>query len=267
MPDKLKKIVKKVVNRKYWGFLNRLAHPMGTRVTFFQKSKLVKQYNSMPHRTSFQYDRKHERLIDESKHDAGNCGAYYWQDLWAATKIIKRKPEVHYDIGSRIDGFVAHLQAARQKTVLIDIRQMESKMPFVTFVQADATSLEELGDETVDSISALCSLEHFGLGRYGDKIDPDACFKAMNAIQRVLKKGGHAYIAVPIGAEHLEFNAHRIFFAQTIVDEFDQMELVDFQANNLDKNMNLEITPQIHQFDNEWNNGGGRFGLFEFVKK
>lgn len=45
------------------------------------------------------------------------------------------------------------------------------------------------------------------------------------------------------------------------------MDLVDFQANTLGKNMQLEDHPDIHQFDNEWMNGANRFGLFEFVKK
>ena len=262
-----KKTVKKLVKREYWGKLYKIIHSENMFEKHSKRKKAIKSYEMMPHRESFDYNKEYAYFIDESKQNAGSCGAYYWQDLWAATKIIKNKPVVHFDIGSRIDGFVAHLQAFGQQVVLIDIRKMESHLPYVSFIQADATSLYGIADESVESISALCSLEHFGLGRYGDEIDPDACFKAMKSIQRVLKKGGHAYIAVPIGAEHLEFNIHRIFFAQTIVDEFDQMELIDFQVNNLSVDMELEKNPSIHQFDNEWENGGARFGLFEFVKK
>src|SRR5262245_51188927 len=36
-------------------------------------------------------------------------GHYFYMDLWAARKIFKAAPSRHVDIGSRIDGFVAHL--------------------------------------------------------------------------------------------------------------------------------------------------------------
>lgn len=45
----------------------------------------------------------------------------------------------------------------------------------------------------------MCSLEHFGLGRYGEPIDPDAYFKCSAQIQKKLIRGGKLYIFVPIG--------------------------------------------------------------------
>lgn len=144
---------------------------------------------------------------------------------------------------------------------------MKNILPYVDFIQADATNLEGIPDGSINSISALCSLEHFGLGRYGDSVDPEACFKAFKAMQRVLGKGGHCYVAVPIGKEHIEFNAHRIFYAQTIIDEFSDCKLIDFSCNTLNRNMKLIHVRNIHQFDEEVNNRGNRFGLFEFIKR
>lgn len=227
---------------------------------------LVK-YNKLNQRSSFAYSRKYRWYIDESHESAGTVGVYYWQDLWAATKIIENGPTVHYDIGSRLDGFIAHLQAAKIQTNMIDIRPLNNTLPYVGFTRADATGLDGIPDESVDSISALCSLEHFGLGRYGDPIDPEACFKAIRAIQRVLKTGGHCYISVPIGKEHVEFNAHRIFYAKTVVEEFSECRLKEFCCNTLGPDMKLVHVGDIHRFDEEMNNRGGRFGLFEFIKK
>lgn len=227
----------------------------------------LSEYCKLNTRENFSYRRKTRWFIDESGESAGKTGAYYWQDLWAAEKIIKRRPTLHYDIGSRIDGFIAHLQAAKIKTSLIDIRPMKNRLPYVGFTQADATSLEGISDNSIESLSALCSLEHFGLGRYGDHIDPEACFKAFAAIQRVLKPGGHCYISVPIGKEHVEFNAHRVFYAQTVIDAFSACDLVELQCNTLEQEMQLMSLKDIHHFDKEMNNRGGRFGLFEFVKR
>ena len=53
-------------------------------------------------------------------------GHYFHQDLWAAQRIHANQPRKHVDIGSRIDGFVAHVAAFREIEI-IDIRPLESK--------------------------------------------------------------------------------------------------------------------------------------------
>ena len=219
------------------------------------------KYNLLNSRTTFCYLKENEYLVSRDMgKEAGALGSYFWQDLWAAKHIFKAKPNVHFDIGSRIDGFIAHLLSYNQRVKQIDIRPLESGIEGLEFVRADATLLEDIPDDSIESLSALCSLEHFGLGRYGDDIDPDACFKCFKAIQRKLMDGGVAYISVPIsGNEHLEFNAHRVFNPKTIIDEFDELKLVEFSAAEGDK---FYESVDIHAFDNYKNNGGKLFGLF-----
>lgn len=74
--------------------------------------------------------------------------------------------------------------------VLIDVRPLEKDIPNVTYMCMDATGLEGFQDESIDSISSLCALEHFGLGRYGDMVNPEGYFEAFATIQRVLRGGG-----------------------------------------------------------------------------
>ncbi len=207
---------------------------------------------------------KDYRCLRDWNQDAGTTSVYFWQDLWAARLIAQNNPIKHYDIGSRIDGFVANLVSFRDSIVLIDVRPLDTKIPGVDFLQADATSLDGIADGSVESISALCSLEHFGLGRYGDPIDPEAWHKAMRSIVRVLAPGGHAYIAVPIGWEHLEYNAHRIFYPTTIVKAFDPLSLIEFSVATGD---GIESNVKIKKYDEERYNRGARFGLFHFRKK
>ena len=132
-------------------------------------------------------------------------------------------------------------------------------MAGIDFVQADATNLDGIEDNSVESLSALCSLEHFGLGRYGDPIDPEACFKAFQAIQRKIMPGGFAYIAVPVGKERVEFNAHRVFYAKTIIDSFFEMDLVEFSAT--DGNAIAYNVP-VDRYDFDAVKGRLTFGLF-----
>ena len=190
---------------------------------------------------------------------------YLVQDLWAAQKIYQLPREhTHYDIGSRVDGFITHLLSFRDNVTLIDIRPLPYFIDGgLSFIQADATNLNTIEDSSVYSLSALCSLEHFGLGRYGDPIDSQACFKAFNAIQRVVVPGGRAYISVPIGRERIEFNAHRIFYPTTIIKCFGDMKLVEFSVATSDKKIPLIKNADINSYDKEEH----LFGLFEFVKE
>jgi len=195
---------------------------------------------------------------------AGSIGSYFWQDLWAARKVYEKNPEQHYDIGSRVDGFISHLLSFRGNINLIDIRPLDRTVVGLNFIQSDATTLKEIPDNSIESLSALCSLEHFGLGRYGDPLDPDACYKCFDAIEHKVKQGGNIYISVPIGKEHIEFNAHRVFYATTIVKSFSKSELIEFSSTY---NGYIEYSVELNKYDEENIWGGGRFGLFHFKKK
>jgi uncharacterized protein DUF268 len=167
-------------------------------------------------------------ILTDRQESAGMAsGHYFHQDLWAARRIFERAPKQHVDIGSRVDGFVAHLLVFMPVTI-IDIRQLESSVQGLSFIRDDATDLSSIASDSVKSISSLHAAEHFGLGRYSDPIDPSACFKFMNALQRVLAHGGQLYFAVPVGRERVEFNAHRVFAPKTIVDSFPQLRLLSF---------------------------------------
>lgn len=155
---------------------------------------------------------------------------YFLQDIYVAKKIIEFSPLNHYDVGSRVDGFIAHLLAGYKGTVTtIDIRPLGVELEGLEFIQADATNLNGISDNSIESISSLHAVEHFGLGRYGDSISVTACYDAMKSLQRVVKKGGRLYFSVPIGKEDtIIFNAHRWFAPKTILEQFNQMSLVSF---------------------------------------
>jgi len=169
-------------------------------------------------------------ILSDFEADAGRAsGHYFFQDLWAAQKIFQRRPTVHLDIGSRIDGFVAHLLTFMPVTVL-DVRPLNSNVAGLTFVQEDGTNLRGFADGSVDSLSSLHAIEHFGLGRYGDPIDPQGWQKALLSLQRVLRVGGRLYLSVPVGRERLCFNAHRVFSPRRIVDTLADLKLVSFSG-------------------------------------
>lgn len=179
-------------------------------------------------------------------------------------RISQRMPDKHFDIGSRIDGFISHLMVLKVPVTLIDIRPLNKKIPGVEFLQADATELAGIADDSISSLSALCSLEHFGLGRYGDAIDPEACYKAFQAIQRVVRSGGYIYLSLPIGKERLCFNAHRVFDPYTIIQEFSECELEEYSVIDLNKDPVLIENCSLKKYREAETS---QMGLFCFRKK
>lgn len=199
-------------------------------------------------------------ILAEAHSDAGVAkGHYFHQDLWAAQKIFKRHPARHVDVGSRIDGFVSHILTFMPLSV-VDIRPLSSDVSGLSFIQADATRLESILSQSVPSLSCLHAIEHFGLGRYGDPIDPEAPFKAANALSRILAPGGYLYLATPVGRQRLEFNAHRIFAPETVLQTFQSLELTEFSAVTDGGNLVERCDPSTVREANY------ACGLFEFRK-
>ncbi|MFZ4848254.1 MAG: DUF268 domain-containing protein [Caldilinea sp.] len=200
-------------------------------------------------------------ILHEFSEPAGSAtGHYFYQDLWAARKVYAAQPATHLDIGSRIDGFVTHLLTFMAVTV-IDIRPLHSNLAGLTFLQADATDLAGIPDNSVESLSSLHAVEHFGLGRYGDPVAPAACFGAMRALARVLKPGGKLYFSVPVGIERVAFNAHRVFAPSTVRETFADLELVSFAAVDDNDCFHADATSQ------PLDSAHFACGLYEFTKK
>jgi len=151
--------------------------------------------------------------------DSGSArGHYFHQDLLVARRIFVNNPVVHLDVGSRIDGFVAHVASFRAIQVA-DIRQLDSRIPNVTFRQADFMSpIPEDLVACCDSLSCLHAIEHFGLGRYGDPVRYDGYILGLDNLHRALKPSGRLYLSAPIGPQRIEFNAHRIFSVAHLVE-------------------------------------------------
>jgi hypothetical protein len=144
-------------------------------------------------------------------------GHYFWQDLYVAQHIFAASPAHHIDVGSRVDGFVAHVASFRPLTVL-DIRRTEIVVSNVTFMQCDLLNLPPDMIGTADSVSCLHALEHLGLGRYGDIVGRNLYEQGISHLSDLLMPQGMLYLSVPIGRQRVEFNAHRVFAVDTILD-------------------------------------------------
>ena len=108
---------------------------------------------------------------------------YFYQDAWAFEKIVNRRPAFHVDVGSH-HKFVALLSKV-VRVIAVDIRPWSLPLDTVEFRKGSILNLP-FEDATVPSVSSLCVVEHIGLGRYGDPLDPYGSEKAIQELKRIV---------------------------------------------------------------------------------
>ena len=194
---------------------------------------------------------KNYMILSDYSDNAGIAkGHYFHQDLLVAKFINEHNPKRHVDIASRVDGFVAHVASFREIEVL-DLRPMpNSEHTNIKFLQADLMSPQGLGE--IDSLSCLHAVEHFGMGRYTDKIDIDGTNKGITNLVDLVSPGGRLYVSFPVGQDEVHFNAHRIHHPKTIfnhdsIKKYMSLIRFDFVDDDGDLYLNIdtsEVDPQ-----------------------
>jgi len=165
--------------------------------------------------------------LDDRFSESGKAkGHYFYQDLLVARKVYHNKPVKHVDIGSRVDGFVAHIAAFREIEVF-DIRPLSSSINGIQFKQVDLMRDDLEVSEYCDSLSSLHAVEHFGLGRYGDSVCYDGYLSGLESMNKILQKGGKFYFSTPIGPQRIEFDAHRVFSIEYLLELFRDKYMID----------------------------------------
>ncbi|MFA6437967.1 MAG: DUF268 domain-containing protein [Bacteriovoracaceae bacterium] len=178
---------------------------------------------------------------------------YFYQDTWAAKKIFEMKPNHHYDVGSsaKTIGIISQFVP----TTMVDIRPVELKLDNLYFTKGSITALP-FEDNSIESISSLCVVEHIGLGRYGDPLDQFGSEKAISELVRVTKPGGHIYFTVPVESQNKTyFNGYRSFTNDFLILNFNQCDLVEQKF--------ICGSSLVDSYDIKSNNG---IGLFMFRK-
>ncbi len=238
---------------------------------YFKEMKLYKQdlktiRELLKENNDFPLGTPKPMLFERTAASGSASGHYFIQDLYVARQIFRHQPVKHIDIGSRVDGFVAHVAVFREIEVF-DIREQTSTVENISFKQADMMQLPENLMNYTDSLSCLHAIEHFGLGRYGDPLDINGHLKAFENIHKILKKDGIFYFSTPIGKQRIEFNAHRIFAPKYLLNIFAaDYELLRFSYidDKGDFYENYNLTEK--DLENDLNCMYG-CGIFELKKK
>ena len=117
---------------------------------------------------------------------------------------------------------------------VVEYQKVISEHPQITTVTVDEFSKMT---EKYDVAISISSVEHSGLGRYGDPIDPNGDMEAMKFLYNNLKEDAICFLSVPIGLDQIIWNAHRVYGNIRFPLLFDLIES-DYEINEIIKRKN-----------------------------
>ena len=150
---------------------------------------------------------------------------YIYHTAWAARKVHEIDAKEHVDISSSL--YFSSIVSAFKPVHFYDFRPAKLNLSNLVSDAEDLTKLTFL-DESIISLSCMHTVEHVGLGRYGDPINPEGDTVAARELERVVAKGGSLLFVVPVGKPRIQFNAHRIYSYRMVIDMFPGLKLKEF---------------------------------------
>lgn len=151
---------------------------------------------------------------------------YVYHTSWAARILSETQPEKHIDISSSL--FFSGIVSAFVPIEFYDYRPADLRLSNLKSKPGDLMNLP-FENESINSLSCMHTIEHIGLGRYGDPLDPDGDIKACKELTRVLAKNGSLLFVTPIAENpKIEWNAHRIYSHQQVLNLFPELKLKEF---------------------------------------
>lgn len=200
--------------------------------------------------------------LDDRTATTGFDRHYTYHPAWATRVVAEINPKFHVDISS-ILAFSTQLSAFIP-VKFYDYRPAQLTLSNLESEHADLTNLH-FEDNSIESLSCMHTIEHVGLGRYGDPIDPTGDLKAINELKRVTAPNGNILFVTPIsGDPRIQFNAHRIYSYKQIVEYFEGFELKKFSLVTDYKYTDAFIDEATEEEANKQVYG---CGCFWFVKK
>lgn len=164
-------------------------------------------------------------LYDNTKNTSFDTH-YIYHPAWAARILAKTNPSCHIDISSTLN--FCTIASAFIPIKFYDYRPANISLSNLSSDHANLLSLQ-FASNSIESLSCMHTVEHIGLGRYGDSLDQNGDLKAISELKRVLAVEGNLLFVVPIGGKpRIQFNAHRIYAYQQIIQYFNDFELMEF---------------------------------------
>jgi SAM-dependent methyltransferase len=224
----IKRTLKKLLPPGFRGIIKRTIFGVRKLFLYFAFFADLAKFQKLSRTTDNRFPARFPKIhpcLGEATATTGFDNHYIFHPAWAARIVAKLKPDVHVDISSSLH-FVT-VVSAFVPVKFYDYRPAQLNLISLETGKADLLNLP-FADNSIKSLSCMHAVEHVGLGRYGDPIDPDGDIKAIRELRRVLSPGGSLLFVVPVGKSRVEFNAHRIYSYDQITSYFPDLDLQEF---------------------------------------
>jgi hypothetical protein len=163
--------------------------------------------------------------LDDNTEFTGFDAHYIYHPAWAARVVKRINPKYHVDISSTLN--FCSILSAFIEVKFYDYRPAKLKLNNLSSDKIDLTNIF-FEDNSQQSVSCMHTIEHIGLGRYGDPIDPKGDLQAINELKRITTPGGSLLLVFPVGKPKIMFNAHRIYSFEMITEMMEGFSLKEF---------------------------------------
>ena len=102
------------------------------------------------------------------------------------------------DVGCYYSKLPIELATLGHEVYGVDVLEYGLTHPNFRFIKGDIMNVE-LSDNFFDAITCISTIEHIGLGRYGDPIRHDGDKAAVQKMSKLLRNGGRIILSAPFG--------------------------------------------------------------------
>ena len=180
-----------------------------------------------------------KKAIDELVAKARRREVYYYGQtdkyLYDALSKFSISGKTVAIIGSVIPWYEAVVLSFDGKPTTIEYNKIITDHPSLEVMTSSEYSINP---RKFDVILSVSSLEHDGLGRYGDPINPNGDIQWMQQARNMLKKNGILILSIPVGKDRLFWNAHRQYGEKRLKRIFEKWKcLATFGFSSSDVNV------------------------------
>lgn len=104
------------------------------------------------------------------------------------------------------------LAAGANKVITLEYGKIMSEHPQIQIINVnEIRSNFEKYTSYFDVVVSFSSIEHVGLGRYGEVMNPWGDRQTIARAWCITKPGGYLLLGVPVGDDSIQYNAHRVY--------------------------------------------------------
>ena len=211
----------KIFSKNWFSTLFRINNPIKIFLLYGKFINDFSNYNRMSINNKLSIINTRPELFDNVTSTTFDFH-YVFQSYWAFQKIISIKPKILVDIGSQVQHNA--LISLIVRIICVDIRPLAEDFINMKQISSDILHLP-FPNNSIEALSCLHVVEHIGLGRYGDKLNPNGTQDSCKELARILMPGGDLFLSLPVGKPRVCFNSHRINDPILIRDFFQSLKL------------------------------------------